>query len=62
MYVNTNKTVFDIPDETVIVVHLTLKQYKCLLDDSVMLRHLEANGVDNWEGYSRPSKVEEDDN
>jgi hypothetical protein len=26
-----------------------------------LLRHIQANGVDNWEGYSSPPYKEEDD-
>lgn len=32
-------------------VLITLREYKSLLDDSEMLRHLYAAGVQNWDGY-----------
>ena len=32
-------------------VTISLKQYMQLLDASIMLECLEAQGVDNWEGY-----------
>ena len=39
-------------------VVLTLDEWDRLQDDSKLLAHLHANGVDNWEGYSTP----DDDN
>ena len=36
-------------------------EYKRLKADSDQLAHLEANGVDNWEGYSRCGGDEEDE-
>lgn len=41
------------------MIEITKKEYDRLLADSRQLAHLEANGVDNWEGYSRPSDDEE---
>lgn len=32
-------------------VLITLREYKSLLDDSEMLRHLYAAGVQDWQGY-----------
>lgn len=31
------------------------------LKDSAHLRHLQAKGVDNWEGYSYPNEDEDDE-
>lgn len=33
-------------------VTISEAEYKSLVLDSVILQHLEANGVDNWIGYS----------
>lgn len=32
-------------------VLISIKEYKSLLDDSEMLRHLYAAGVQDWDGY-----------
>jgi hypothetical protein len=32
-------------------VVITLREYKSLMDDSEMLRHLYAAGVQDWDGY-----------
>lgn len=37
------------PIETLVI---TRDEYEQLQKDSMWLRHLEAAGVDNWEGYS----------
>lgn len=42
-------------------VTITLAAYESLVRDRKMLRHLEANGVDNWEGYSSPFVDKEDE-
>jgi hypothetical protein len=42
-------------------ITISLRRYNQLLEDSKLLAHLEANGVDNWEGYSCPDEEEEND-
>ena len=34
-------------------ITISLDRFKRLVKDSKQLHHLEANGVDNWEEYSR---------
>lgn len=34
------------------MITITDAEYARLLDDSAQLAHLEAMGVDNWDGYS----------
>ena len=53
--INTHEQVYS---ETVTI---TRKEYEGLIEDSRFLDHLIANGVDNWEGYSRPSDEDEDE-
>lgn len=33
-------------------VTISKKEYDELIEDQTQLRHLEANGVDNWDNYS----------
>lgn len=42
-------------------VTVQLKRYKQLVEDSLQLEHLNALGVDNWEGYSWYEGDEDDD-
>ena len=35
-------------------INISKKEYIELVEESRLLRHLQANGVDNWEGYSHP--------
>jgi hypothetical protein len=42
-------------------VTISRKEYESLKEDAALLAHLEANGVNNWEGYSHPSWDDEDD-
>ena len=43
------------------MITVSRKEYDQLIEDSIFLEHLHANGVDNWEGYSRPDDESEDD-
>ena len=43
------------------MITVSRKEYDQLIEDSIFLEHLHANGVDNWEGYSRPDEDEDDD-
>lgn len=42
-------------------MEISEKRYNKLIDDSRQLAHLEALGVDNWEGYSYWNDEDEDD-
>ena len=42
-------------------ITITLEYFHALIDDSNQLAHLEANGVDNWGGYSRYESEEENE-
>ncbi len=42
------------------MITIPKSQYLELLADSKLLRHLEALGVDNWEGYCTPDDDDED--
>lgn len=44
--------------ETVTILR---SEYDHLIEDSQFLEHLHANGVDNWEGYTRPYDDEDDE-
>lgn len=46
------------PEQT---VEITRAEYERLLYAERQLNHLESEGVDNWEGYSRVSRYEEDE-
>lgn len=43
------------------LVTITKERYTSLLEDEAQLRHLEALGVDNWEGYSSYTDEDEDE-
>jgi len=43
------------------MITVSRKEYDQLIEDSIFLEHLHANGVDNWEGYTRPDDYDEDD-
>lgn len=43
------------------MITITDAEYARLLDDSNQLAHLEAMGVDNWDGYSYHKDEEEDE-
>lgn len=42
-------------------VTISRNEYDRLLKDSKFLAHLEANGVDNWEGYAWPDTDDDDE-
>jgi hypothetical protein len=42
------------------MMEITKEEYEALLEDQKQLRHLECNGVDNWEGFSHYSWDEEE--
>jgi hypothetical protein len=44
--------------ETVTILR---SEYDHLIEDSQFLKHLHANGVDNWEGYTHPDDDEDED-
>ena len=44
--------------ETVTILR---SEYDHLIKDSQFLEYLHANGVDNWEGYTRPDDDEDED-
>lgn len=48
-------------DEMSTQVTISKAEYDNLIQDQKFLRHLEANGVDNWEGYSHPDNEEDED-
>ena len=35
------------------VIEISKKEYKQLIEDQKLLRALEGDGVDNWEGYDQ---------
>jgi hypothetical protein len=43
------------------LITITDAEYARLLDDSHQLAHLEAMGVDNWDGYSYYKDEDEED-
>lgn len=49
-------------DNEVEKITITKKRYLTLLESEKLLSHLEANGVDNWEGYSHPDDDNEEEN
>lgn len=42
-------------------VILSIEEYRYLFKRNELLSHLEANGVDNWEGYSVPENEEDEE-
>lgn len=43
------------------MITVSRKEYDQLIEDSIFLEHLHANGVNNWEGYTRPDDDEDED-
>lgn len=44
-----------------VTVEISREEYESLLRDSAFLQELEADGVDNWEGYSLAWEMFEED-